>query len=448
MAMIWSRVQHLPFLLWLGMLVLMLGYFYFYRALVAANLSLRLQQSLLVAGLLLSIALVLRFHALGGVAAPPQPASEPAASLLSAWPTGMLLVVTWARAVHLANRSLSAESIGFSFRAGILILAAAVVFVRFLTTRDTSVFVIFYFFFALVAVALARVEQVSHSPSSARGQFSRYWIGAAIGAVGGLITLGLGLVAFLQIGGLTRVLRLLSPLLRALQWIVVGLGVLLLLVLEWVLGLFAWNLDDLSRSLREAFERLDYLLAAPLPQSLPTEEPVMNPVVQAILQGALTIGLPTLIIVVVLVLSWRRLRRVRLGEQEDEARESLLSARLLAHSLQSAIQDGLDRLSALASAVGRFGPATRFFTALTVRRIYANLVRLATEAGYPRPKAQTPYEYLATLAEAFPDSAEEVAAITEAYVGAHYGQLPDSRQELERIRACWERVRAQSARQK
>ena len=102
-------------------------------------------------------------------------------------------------------------------------------------------------------------------------------------------------------------------------------------------------------------------------------------------------------------------------------------------------------LRALASTAGRLGPATRFLTALTVRRIYANLVRLATEAGYPRPKAQTPYEYLVTLAEAFPDNADEVTVITEAYVGAHYGQLPDSRQELERIRACWERVQTQNA---
>jgi hypothetical protein len=59
-AMNWARTSHSPVLLWLGILILMLGYFYFYRALLAANLTLRLQQSLLVLGLLLSIALILR----------------------------------------------------------------------------------------------------------------------------------------------------------------------------------------------------------------------------------------------------------------------------------------------------------------------------------------------------------------------------------------------------
>jgi hypothetical protein len=70
---------------------------------------------------------------------------------------------------------------------------------------------------------------------------------------------------------------------------------------------------------------------------------------------------------------------------------------------------------------------------------------MATEAGYPRDKTQTPYEYLATLHQAFPASEDEFTVITEAYVNAHYGQVPDSHEEIQRIRDCWERARSRES---
>jgi len=118
----------------------------------------------------------------------------------------------------------------------------------------------------------------------------------------------------------------------------------------------------------------------------------------------------------------------------------------VARNLKAMLQDGMGRLAELAGLVGRLGPGSRFLAAISIRRIYANLVRLATELGYPRSKAQTPYEYLIILEEALPDSEAEVELITEAYVNAHYGQVPDTREELQRIRDSWERVRAETTR--
>jgi hypothetical protein len=109
------------------------------------------------------------------------------------------------------------------------------------------------------------------------------------------------------------------------------------------------------------------------------------------------------------------------------------------------LRDGLDRLGELAGLVNRFGLGARFLAAVSIRRIYANVVRLASDAGYPRARSQTPYEYLPTLYRALPGSEADVQLITEAYVQAHYGQVPDSREELQRIRACWEQVRARGA---
>ncbi len=63
-----ETLRHRPLLLWLGMLILLLGFFYLYRALARANLSLALQQGLLVVALLLSIFLIVRYHVYGGLA--------------------------------------------------------------------------------------------------------------------------------------------------------------------------------------------------------------------------------------------------------------------------------------------------------------------------------------------------------------------------------------------
>ncbi len=54
---------------------------------------------------------------------------------------------------------------------------------------------------------------------------------------------------------------------------------------------------------------------------------------------------------------------------------------------------------------------------------------------------ETPYEYLPVLNRALPGSGEDLLVITEAYVKARYGLVPDTPEELRRIRDCWERER-------
>lgn len=454
MALNWAFNPHPPLLLWVGLLILMLGYFYLYRALVAANLSLRLQQGLLVACLLLSIALILRFHVfaateLQGVdwlLMPFRSLTDAAAVMPVSWVAIMFLVYLWSRAIHLANRGLTAERVGFSFRSGVVILVGASFFVSVFAKLDVSGFVIPYFFFALVAVALARIEEVSLLPNSTRVPFSSFWIGSTVGAVVVLVLLGVTISVFFLGGGLQMVVRWLSPLLVVFQVIVVGLGALILILLDWILALFSIDLSAFGQGLREVFERLGQMLAPPLPVPPPGSEVQTRPLVLGILQATITIAIPVGIILLVLLFTWRRLVQERRKEPREETRESMFSTGALVRNLRTMFQDGLDRLGELAHLASRFGPSSRFLAAVSIRRIYTNLVRLATEGGYPRSEAQTPYEYLQTLYQALPGSKEDLDVITDAYVNAHYGQVPDTREELQRIRDCWERVRSQEIR--
>jgi hypothetical protein len=449
MALIWVKASHSPLLLWLAMFILMLGYFYFYRALTAANLSLPPQQGLLVMGLLLSAGLILRFHVYAGAGTggsalwPFRQLADLAAAMPITWITVMILIFVWARAIHLANRSLLSGSIGFSFRVGVVILIALAFFVKVLTDLDATGFVIPYFFFALIAMALARIEEVSHLPNSTRVSFSGYWIGTTVVAVALLVVLGMGVAIFFYGGGLHRVLEWLYPLWFVVQIIVVGLGMLLLMLLDWLSGLFSLDLNALGEGLVEASDRLRQLLV--LPPLPPGAEEQPEPVFFGILKAIVSIGIPLAIILLVLLLAWRRLHAPDREDRATEDRESLLSANAVARNLRAMVQEGLDRLGELAGLMSRLGPGSRFLAAVSIRRIYANLVRFATEAGYPRAKAQTPYEYLPILHKALPGNKDDVAVITEAYVNSHYGQVPDTREELQRIRDCWDRVRTRGA---
>ena len=123
------------------------------------------------------------------------------------------LLYLWVRGIHLARRSISIDSVGFSFRAGVVILIWGALAVRLFTDGDVAGFVAPFFFFGLVAVALARVESVSQTPGSSEASGSGFWIGSAVVAVALLVGLGSIVAVFFTGGGLAGVLRLLSPLL-------------------------------------------------------------------------------------------------------------------------------------------------------------------------------------------------------------------------------------------
>jgi hypothetical protein len=84
----------------------------------------------------------------------------------------------------------------------------------------------------------------------------------------------------------------------------------------------------------------------------------------------------------------------------------------------------------------------RWLAAVTIRRIYARMSHEAGKRGFARVPAQTPFDYLPRLGEAYPAVDADVRLITDAYVAAHYGQVPDTDEALAEIRAAWERVRA------
>jgi hypothetical protein len=440
-----ETLRHRPLLLWLGMLILLLGFFYLYRALVRANLSLALQQGLLLVALLLGIVLVVRYHVYAGLTLHGTEWIEyiwkrltSITVFLPEMLATLALIYLWARGIHLARRSVSVDSVGYSFRAGIVILIWFGLGITLLTRREMTSFVIPYFFFALTAIALARIEETSQLPGGSQAHFSGYWVGWSVVAVGLLMAVGMAVAVFFYGGSLEQIFSWLSPLFNLLLILVYNLALWLLAAIWWLLSLLPINwgalkgaFDNLSLQFRSALEGLDQSPVEP------------NPTAVRAFHLSANVVLVVVLIVLVLLFTWYRQRRAR-ARGADETHESLLSAAALGRSLANLLHAGRQRLGEVA---GRM-LGIQFLSAISIRRVYANMVRLATNQGYPRGSAQTPYEYLVTLRQALPGSEAETALITNAYVNAHYGKLPDTPEELHQIRDAWHQVRAQQANEK
>jgi len=148
-----------------------------------------------------------------------------------------------------------------------------------------------------------------------------------------------------------------------------------------------------------------------------------------------TFGLVLLALLAFWLVKRRRTRRVTLISEEHVRVESLER-----DGVMEALRRGLGKLGELAGLVGQFGLGKKFYAAISVRHIYANLQKLATRRGYPRDPAWTPNDYLPHLRKAFPGQDEALLRITAAYNAFEYGHVSTDAGEMEELREAWLRI--------
>jgi hypothetical protein len=73
---------------------------------------------------------------------------------------------------------------------------------------------------------------------------------------------------------------------------------------------------------------------------------------------------------------------------------------------------------------------------------YLSILRRAERQGFPRQRAQTPYEYDATLGPHLPQAQQEMDLLTHAFVEARYSRHTFDRGQARRVRVNWQRVKA------
>jgi hypothetical protein len=72
---------------------------------------------------------------------------------------------------------------------------------------------------------------------------------------------------------------------------------------------------------------------------------------------------------------------------------------------------------------------------------YLAFVRRAGEQKLPRSSHQTPGEYAATLQKSLPEAAEDIQALTDAFVSARYSRRPVEAAQAHNTETIWARLR-------
>ena len=350
-----------------------------------------------------------------------------------------MVIFLWWRGISIGQRDLNLQGIAFSFRLGVLLLIFSVPLLPTPVAYDFAVFIVLFFFFSLLAVALGRVEEVNRAKGGVGAPFNLSWLAILLGSIAAVLATAWLISRVYSIEGFAQILRWLQPvfdpLRRVVEYIIALLVWLLRPLLQWLFGIFQKVFENVVQNIEvlESFEPLS-------PEDFPSAEPIKLPRLLIDALRYICLGVTGTGILVVLALALRRrLEKQRRGE---EIRESLWSSPLFADGVLNSLRHGWDRLKDLAGLMGQFGPGVRLYAAVSIRKIYANMARLAERQGFPRQPAQTPYEYLPALGLAFPDCQAEAMAITEAYVKVHYGEAPESIGDLQLIRECWQRIQS------
>lgn len=353
------------------------------------------------------------------------------------WLVMAAVVFLWWRGLALSRREFAFSSVALAFRAGVLLLAVGTVLLAVVTGRQANGLIYLFFFASLLAVALTRLEEVGVVVGEMGRRFDLFWLVLLVVTVALLLGLGglFGLAA--SAAGIAALRDLWAPVGDALIWAVLTLISLLLRPFEPLLQ----RLIDLLSSFWLNF--LDQDLVQALAQFEPLADQADGARGELMLQAAATatrLVCGVALLAILLLAGLWALNRRRSRRQEMAEERSALDTGLL-DTLGELLQQGRQWLRRAGDLVGRFGLGSDLLAVVSVRAIYANTTRLARQRGYPRHRAATPHDYLPSLLAAFPQAGDEARAITDAYVGVHYGELPTTREELARLRAAYERLK-------
>lgn len=358
-------------------------------------------------------------------------------------PILLLVSLLWWRGLRLAIVTPTAIRVAFGMRLGILFFFASALFAQ--AQELTLAALPPFFFFGLLGISFARalsLRELGNQSSS----FGPRWAGFMVAAAGG-ITL-VGLLAAALLGGVDpeTFAGIIQPILSGVVFFVAFLMSPIFLVVgalvEWIVtamqssGLFE---EVITPEVTEQISQGD-------PNQGVTElERAFNQFLAFLdrlggIQMCISVII-VLIVVAVIVLTIRRQQRAEQGDPEE--REDIDGDAMA--GLRDMFRWGRDALNNAFNTIGRFGVGRDLFAALTVRRAYGQMVRVASKAGFPRAVSQTPYEYQLTLNTAYPEDQDAVDVITQAYVRVHYGEVPENAEALQAVVEALERFRAASS---
>jgi hypothetical protein len=357
----------------------------------------------------------------------------------------VLLACNWG--VHLAQENIEPLRVIRSFQTGLVMFFFYIVANTFVTGETYGNMANLFVFAGLMGMGAARVDTLSTLRGGRENPFDRRWLAgmilAGLGAVGtaaffaaqvsGEDTL-LGILPRIVIGGaLALVFLAAAPL------FLLGYYLLFLIVqnlspeseLAENLNQLLIGLQNFSRGFLEFLEKYVAPVAAFFSRFVPF-------IKSGILWGVVIVLMAGIILALVI-----RERRRRTSLADD--RQSIFGEMNLLDLLRDAWRKRLDAAAALFARAADMRRSRQMLAAARIRKIYAELMDLCDDLHHPRPMAITPLEFLPALDRLFPTSIGELETITNAYLKVRYGELPETRGEVEVVEEAWKRVKESRA---
>jgi hypothetical protein len=360
----------------------------------------------------------------------------------------ILALYVWWRGVRLGSQTPGYADVESSFRWGIGRLAVFALVIA-VTSRPTSLptleaattpYVVGFFFVSLLTLALGRLESLR--TRYRRPHLNTQWLAVLIVVAGAVVLLALLLGQLVSFDLLLVATRPLFDLLGTLLLLLIyAIVIPLAWVIEWVIYLLLSVLQvNGNRPPPEqlAPTDIDNILQRFFAEAVPPE-------VQVVLKAAgaaLLLGI-ALVIVARGLAHWRP--SAADADATNEERESLWNAQamralLLAWLRRLLRRDRSQTVGAVAAEVDA-ADATQLPELVTVRQMYAELLRRGAAAGAVRAASTTPLEHVEALEDTLePENAIE--DLTAAYLRVRYAETDvaddeaaDLVEELERTRA-------------
>ncbi len=325
------------------------------------------------------------------------------------------VIYVFVRGLSLAQRPLTLWFIGLQFRLGIVIFFVFIFFAVMIKPADPSLWIFIFFFLSLIAIALARIDEMESAI-----RYGSRWAITILGAVALVLFIGLGVLQFFTVDTATALLRLLAPVWALFTALVILIAIPFGFLANWLVDL----LRPLFQNAGDLFNNLGNLIPT---NNNPVEKiqesgawlSALTPIIQAIVALAIFFA-------VALWLARALNRRMQQYEDATYTRETIGN------------DEHADRAGSAQKSKPR--PQARNLSAENIRRIYAALVARAAHAGIPRHADETPYEFLPRLTQVFPAESADLREITEAYIGVHYAEQTATPEQVSQVKAVWRRI--------
>lgn len=347
----------------------------------------------------------------------------------------LVTAFVWWRGIRLATRYPEINNVGLRLRLGGLIFLPLIIwFSGAFLNANIVPFILLFFLAALMVISLVRAENIEQERSGTAATLNARWF-AVVAAAAFLIVTGAAVLTALIAGEpLFLLVTWLTPLWQALQFGATVSGAILFELIypaaevvagliQWLAGILGGVLGQLSATL-QATNILGNLDSPLIPTPTETVEVV----------GPTLIGRSTTALIMIALLV---LVALALGRSYQKATFAARDSQKSRSRIDEDEEQGRGR-----RFLERIGLFRQWRTAASIRRIYKQMCRAATDAGYPRVATETPYEYLRTLGKVWTEYAAETQLITEAFVRVRYGEVPETEEELELIRSAWRRLEA------